>query len=177
MSDAEYYIEQQEEEAQFRHLSNAVNTQNVKPLFFWTDTGAGEAIWDWQPLSVVHGIFADLHQQKQIGSTYFIASSVPHIGEEDMWDDEDAPSPIPPFGVIKMVGKWPFYLAENPQDAIYEVLVVSRRDAKLLGMEAKRQQAAATGLKQRMVAEMLVVMATYINNSERSQEFVFARLQ
>jgi len=175
MSDAEYYIEQQQEESHFHHLSDAGSTRNVKPLFFWTDTAASEAIWDWQPLGRVLGIFADLHQQKRIGSDYFIASSIPHIDEEEEWDDEDAPSTMPPSGVMKMVGMWPFYLAEDPQHALYEVLVVSRHDAELLRIEANRQQAAATGLKQRMVAEMLTVMATYIN-IERSQEFVFARM-
>lgn len=191
MSDAEYYIQQQEEEARLQQASEyAASERNSKPLLCWTDQLPGEEVWSWQPLSKVSGVFAELYEQKQIGTEYFTASRIPAIDDESDWDDEEDASDdenewddeedrslqVDSADALKIVSNWKFTLVESEQVAIYEVLVVSRQDADRLRSEAVRQQAASTNLKQRMVAEMLEEMAAFINADSQSTVFVFARM-
>lgn len=178
MSDAEYYIEQQEEEARFQQANEEVASQsNSKPLLCWTDELPGEEVWIWKPMSKVVGVFAELHEQKHIGTEYFIASRIPIIDDGDEWDsEEDTSLQIDSSGELKIVGNWKFVLAESKHMGLYEVLVVSRHDSDRLQSEAMRQQAASTSLKQRMLSEMLEAMAAYINENRQSTMFVFARM-
>jgi hypothetical protein len=177
MSDAEYYMEQQEEEARFQQASeDAAREGNSKLLLCWTDKLPGEEVWSWKPMSTILGIFAELHQQKQIGTEYFIASQIPTIDDDEWDDEEDTPLQIDSSGELKMVDKWEFVLAQSEHVGLYEVLVVSRHDINGLHSEAKRQQVASKTLKQRMLAEMLEAMAAFINEDGKSTIFVFARM-
>ena len=51
--DAEYYIEQQEEEALFKQASeHAALDRNTKPLLYWADgVGYEDEIWSWEPFN------------------------------------------------------------------------------------------------------------------------------
>src|SRR5215204_1615406 len=88
--DAEYYIEQQEEEARFNQASEyAALDSNSKPLLCWADgVGYEDEIWSWEPMNRVLGIFSNLHGETKIGSDCFLASSVPIEGDEEGWDNE-----------------------------------------------------------------------------------------
>jgi hypothetical protein len=65
--DAEYYIEQQEEEARFRQTcEDAALDCNGKPLLCWADGVAYEdQIWSWEPLDKILGIFFNLHRESR----------------------------------------------------------------------------------------------------------------
>src|SRR5438045_1028076 len=93
--DAEYDLEQQEEEARFKQASEyAALDHHSKPLLCWADrVGYEDEIWSWEPLNKILGIFSSLHEERQIGSDCFLASSVPIEGGEEDWDKEHA-SPL-----------------------------------------------------------------------------------
>jgi hypothetical protein len=172
MSDAEYYMEQQEEEARFQQASTS--DKDTKLLLCWTDKRPGEEVWDWQPLSKVPGIFAELHKQQHIGTEYFLARRLPTI-EEDGDTEVTSLGSMYSADEVKTIQTWDFVLAKSDDMNIYEVLVVSRQDSDRLQSEAIKQQAASTTLKQTMVAEMLEEMAVFINADRQSTVFVFAR--
>ncbi len=76
--DAEYYIEQQESEAQYEQACwQAELDRNKKLLYCWVDGHDQDIWWDWEPMTRVLGIFSKLHNLKNIGSEYFLASSLP----------------------------------------------------------------------------------------------------
>lgn len=176
--DAEYYMEQQEEEAWFKQLSEyAVLDDNGKPLLCWADgVGYEDEIWSWEPLDKILGIFSSLHKEGQIGSDCFVASGVPIVGNEADWENEYA-SPLETNDLreIKLVGELKFYIANGDADATHEVIVLSRRDADLLKREVVRQQSSAKTLKEKMLAEMLEEMVSIIEAHSQPNTFVFAR--
>lgn len=176
--DAEYYMEQQEEEARFKQLSEyAALDDNWKPLLCWADgVGYEDEIWSWEPLDKILGIFSSLHKERQIGSDCFVASGVPIVGYEADWKNEYA-SPLETNDLreIKLVGELKFYIANGDADATHEVIVLSRRDADLLEREVVRQQSSAKTLKEKMLAEMLEEMVSIIEAHSQPNTFVFAR--
>ena len=176
--DAEYYIEQQEEEARYKQLSEyAAVDDNGKPLLCWADgVGYEDEIWSWEPLDKVLGIFSTLHKEGQVGSDCFLASSVPIVGNEADWDNAYA-SRLETNNLreIKFVGELKFYIANCEADATHEVIVLSRKDADLLKREVVRQQSSAKTLKEKMLAEMLEEMVSIIEADSQPNTFVFAR--
>jgi hypothetical protein len=176
--DAEYYMEQQEEEARSKQLSEyAALDDNGKPLLCWADgVGYEDEIWSWEPLDKILGIFSSLHKEGQIGSDCFLASGVLIIGNEADSDNEYA-SPLETNDLreIKLVGELKFYIANSEADATHEVIVLSRKDAELLKREVVRQQSSAKTLKEKMLAEMLEEMVSIIEAHSQPNTFVFAR--
>src|SRR5215216_527021 len=77
--DAEYYIEQQEEEARFNQACEyALLDDNTKPLLCWADgVGYEDEIWSWEPLNKILGVFFNLYGEAKLGSDCFLASGVP----------------------------------------------------------------------------------------------------
>lgn len=60
--DAEYYMEQQAEAAQFsRACEQAVLAQKQKSLFCWVNGCEQDLLWNWEPMSRVLGVFSNLH--------------------------------------------------------------------------------------------------------------------
>lgn len=176
--DAEYYIEQQEEEARFKQASEyAALDSNSKPLLCWADgVGYEDEIWSWEPLNKILGIFSNLHRERQIGSDCFLASRVPIEGDEEDWDNEYA-SPLETDDLrgVKFVDELKFYIANSEADATHEVIVLSRYDADLLRGEVVRQKSSAKTLKEKMLAEMLEEMVSVIEADSQRNAFVFAR--
>lgn len=176
--DAEYYLEQQEEEAQFKQASEyAALDHNRKPLLCWADgVGYEDEIWSWEPLNKILGIFASLHEERQIGSDCFLVSRVPIEGYAEDWDQEGAiPLKTNPLGEIKFIGELEFYIASNEADATHEVIVLSRDDADVLREEVVRRKSSAKTLKEKMLAEMLEEMVSVIEADSHRNAFVFAR--
>ena len=176
--DAEYYIEQQEEEARFKQACEyAALDRNRKPLLCWADgVGYEDEIWSWEPLNKILGIFSNLHRETKIGSDCFLARCVPIEGEEEDWDNEYA-SPLETGDLrgIKFVDELKFYIADSEADATHEVIVLSRYDADLLRGEVVRQKSSAKTLKEKMLAEMLEEMVSVIEADSQRNVFVFAR--
>lgn len=176
--DAEYYIEQREEEAQFKHaIENVALDSKRKPLLCWADgVGYEDEIWSWEPMNRILGIFSNLHRERQIGSDCFLASSVPIEGDEQYWDNEYARTPAADnLREMTFVDGLKFYIADSEADATYEVIVLSRYDADLLRAEAVRQKSSAKTLKEKMLAEMLEEMVSVIGADAQRNTFVFAR--
>ena len=176
--DAEYYIEQQEEDARFKQASEyAALDSNSRPLLCWADgVGYEDEIWSWEPLNKILGIFSNLHGEKKIGSDCFLASSVPIKGEEEDWDNEYArPPATDKLREMTFVDGLKFYIADSEADATHEVIVLSRYDADLLRREVVRQKSSAKTLKEKMVAEMLEKMISVIEADSQRNAFVFAR--
>jgi hypothetical protein len=176
--DAEYYIEQQEEEARFKQASEyAALDCNTKRVLGWADgVGAEDEIWSWEPLSTVLGVFSNLHTGRHVGSDCFLASGVPIEGDEEDWDNENASSrESDDLREIKLVDGLEFYLANSEADATHEVIVLSRLDADLLRGEVVRQKSSAKTLKEKMLAEMLEEMVSVIEAESQRKAFVFAR--
>lgn len=156
--DAEYYIEQQEEEARFKQACEyAARDRNRKPLLCWAEGVEYEdEIWSWEPLNKILGIFSNLHKERQIGSDYFLASSVPTEGDEEDWDGGYvSPLETDDLGELKLIDELEFCIANSEADATHEVIVLSRSDAGPLRREAVWQKSAAKTLKEEMLAEML----------------------
>ena len=176
--DAEYYIEQQEEEARFNQASEyAALDSNRKPLLCWADgVGYEDEIWSWEPMIKVLGIFSNLHGETKIGSDCFLASSVPVEGDEEGWGNEYA-SPPATDGHREMtfVDGLKFYVANSEADSTHEVIVLSRKDADLLRGEVVRRKSSAKTLKETMLAEMLEEMVSVIKADSQRKTFVFAR--
>lgn len=176
--DAEYYIEQKEEEARFKQACEyAALERKEKPLLCWADGVAYEdEIWSWEPLNKILGIFSNLHRERQIGSDCFVASGVPIEGDEEDWDSERA-SPLETNDLveIKLVGELKFYIANSEADATYEVIVLPRYEAEMLRKEVVRQKSSAKTLKEKMLAEMLEEMVSVIEADSERNTFVFAR--
>lgn len=176
--DAEYYIEQQEEEARFKQACDyAALDSDSKPLLCWADgVGYEDEIWSWEPLNKILGIFSNLHRERQIGSDCFLASSVPIVGDEEDWDNEYAsPRETDDRREIKFVDGLEFYIANSEDDATHEVIVLSRKDADLLRGEVVRQKSSAKTLKGKMLVEMLEEMVSVIEADSQRNAFVFAR--
>jgi hypothetical protein len=122
------------------------------------------------------GIFSDLHRERQIGSDFFLASSVPIEGDEEDSDNEYArPLETDDLREIKFVDELEFYIANSEADATHEVIVLSRNDADLLKGEVVRQKSSAKTLKETIVAEMLEEMISVIEAGPQRNAFVFAR--
>jgi hypothetical protein len=176
--DAEYYIEQQEEAAQFNQASEyAALDHNTKSVLCWADGVRFEdEIWSWEPLNKILGVFSNLHRERQIGSDCFLATSVPMEGHEEDWNNEDG-SLLEPKDLRekKFVGKLEFDIANSEADATHEVIVLSRHDADLLRQEVVGRKKSAKTLKGKMLAEMLEEMASAIETDTQSNAFVFAR--
>lgn len=176
--DAEYYIEQQAEEARFKQASEyAALDGKRKTLLCWADgVGYEDEIWSREPMNRILGIFSDLHGERQIGSDFFLASRVPIEGDEEEWDNEYASPPKSgDRGGIKFVDGLEFYVANSEADATHEVIVLSRKDAGLLRVEVVRRKSSAKTLKEKMLAEMLEEMVTVIEGDSQRNGFVFAR--
>ena len=62
--DAEYNMEQQEEEARFNQASEyAALDSYSKPLLCWADgVGHEGEIWSWEPMNKILGDFSNLHK-------------------------------------------------------------------------------------------------------------------
>ena len=176
--DAEYYMEQQEEEARFKQLSEYPTLEdNGKPLLCWADgVGYEDEIWSWEPLDKILGIFSSLHKEGHIGSDCFLASGVPIVGNEAERENVYAsPRQTNDLREIKLVGELKFYIANGDADTTHEVIVLSRKDADLLKREVVRQQSSAKTLKEKMLAEMLEEMVSIIESDSQPNTFVFAR--
>jgi uncharacterized protein (DUF1499 family) len=176
--DAEYYIEEQEEEARLKQASEyAALDHNRKPLLCWADgVGYEDEIWSWEPLNRILGIFSNLHRERQIGSDCFLASSVPIEGDEEDGDKEYASTlETDDLREIKFVDELEFYIANSEADATHEVIILSRYDADLLRGEVIRQKSSAKTLKEKMLAEMLEEMVSLIEANSQRNAFVFAR--
>lgn len=176
--DAEYYIEQQEEEARFKQASEyAALDSKRKPVLCWADgVGYDDEIWSWEPMNRILGIFSHLRGERQIGSDFFLSSRVPIEGDEEEWDNEYASRPeSDDRREIKFVDELEFYVANSEDDATHEVIVLSRKDADLLRGEVVRQKSTAKTLKEKMLAEMLEEMASVIEADSQRNTFVFAR--
>lgn len=176
--DAEYYEEEHDEEARFKRASEyAALDHNRKPLLCWADgVGCEDEIWSWEPLNRILGIFSSLHRERQIGSDFFLASSVPIEGYEEDWDKEYAgPGETDDFKELKFIDELEFCIANGEADATHEVIVLSRNDADLLKGEVIRQKGSAKTLKEKMLAEMLEEMVSVIEADSLRNVFVFAR--
>jgi len=176
--DAEYNIEQQENEGRFKRACEYAGLDhNSKPLLCWTDgVGYEDEIWSWEPLIRIVGIFSNLYRERQIGSDCFLASCVPIEGDEEDWDNEYAsPLETDDLGEIKFVDELEFYIANSEADETHEVIVLSRNDADLLRGEVVRQKSSVKTLKEKMLAEMLEEMVSVIEADSQRKAFVFAR--
>lgn len=176
--DAEYYIEQQAEEALFKQASEyAALDSRRKPLLCWADgVGYEDEIWSWEPMSRILGVFSSLHGERQIGSDCFLAGGVPIVGDEADWDDEYARRPATDdLRETTFVDGLMFYIANNEADATHEVIVLSRKDAAPLSGEVVRQKNSAKTLKEKILVEMLEEMVSVIEAGPRLNTFVFAR--
>lgn len=162
--DAEYYIEQQQEEADYhQQMVYAREAEQTKSLFCWTDEdGYSDDLWNWKPLSRVENVFLSLHDSRQLGSEYFLA-------------DDDNVSGSVQSSNIKLTNGLQFNIATDKNQAVYEVIVLSPQDASQLEIEAITQKEAASSLKETMISEMLVEMASFINKNKVKKSFVFFR--
>lgn len=176
--DAEYYIEEQQEEARFTQASEyGAIDHNRKSLLCWADgVGYEDEIWSWDPLNKILGVFSNLHRERQIGSDCFLASSVPIEGGEEDWVKEYvSPLETDDLREIKFVDRLEFYIANTEADASHEIIVLSPYDADLLRREVIRQKSSAKALKEKMLAEMLEKMLSVIEADSQRNTFVFAR--
>jgi len=176
--DAEYYIEQQEEDARFKQASEyAALDSNSKSLLCWTDgVGYEDEIWSWEPLNKIFGVFFNLYGEAKLGSDCFLASGVPIEGDEEDWDNKHTPQPaINNLSEMTFVNGLKFYIADSEADATHEVIVLSRYDADRLREKAIRQKSSAKTLKEKMLAEMLEEMVSVIEADSQRKAFVFAR--
>lgn len=169
--DAEYYIEQLEKEAWLRRLSeNAELNRDNRDLLCWID-GCPTEVWNWTPNCRIPGVFSDLRSAHEIGRDCFLASMTP----ED-WYDEDA-SPTETVGLhdIKIFDKLKFCLAATEREATYEVMVLTREDVTWLQGKAVQQKYFAKTLNEKLLAEMLEEMSSFIQSETQQDLFVFAR--
>lgn len=173
--DAEYYIEQQDEEARFNQVCQYATNLHEKVLLCWID-GVKNEIWSWEPMNKILGVFFNLHQNRHIGSDCFLVNKIPAEADEEDWEGEyeDLPE-ADNLGEIRIINKLEFYVANNEADATYEVIALSRNDADLLREEAAQQKRSAINLKELMLAEMLEEMISVIESDAQYNTFVFAR--
>ena len=174
--DAAYYMEQQEEESRFKQACEyAELNRNRKLLLCWTDGDAYE-IWDWKPLTKILGIFSNLYNINKIGSDCFLSKGIPLEYDMENWDDEyaDTIESIDSMD-IKRIDDLKFYIANSEDEATYEVIILSRKDADMLKDEAVRWKSSAKTLKEEMLAEMLEEMVLFIKAYSHRSVFVFAR--
>jgi len=171
--DAEYYIEQQEEEASFKQACDYAALEcNRKSVLCWADRYADE-IWSWEPLSRVLGVFSNLYNVRQVGIDYFLASSIPV--DEDTNNEYTSSSKPDDLSEIKLIEELEFYVANSEVEATHEVIVLSRQDTAQLKEEAVRLKSSANTLKEVMLYEMLEEMISYIEAHLQKNRFVFAR--
>lgn len=168
--DAEYYMEQQQEEVDFQQaLEYGRLSQNTKSLLCWIGDDEDE-IWSWEPLSRIVGVFSNLHNLKHLGSDYFLADSIPF---EDDWNDEPS-EPVQPINP-KFVNGLQFNIVHHEDQAAYEIIVLSQQDVAHLKSEAIDQKNSASSLKETMLSEMLQEMALFLEQNKQKNLFVFAR--
>ena len=176
--DAEYYMEQQEEEARFNEARDFASPSHYeKPLLCWVDgIECEDEIWNWKPMDRILGVFSQLHKDRQIGSDSFLVSSVPIEDDEEYWNNEyDSSLEADGLRNSKFVNELEFYIANTEADATYEVIVLSRSDADQLKAEVVRQKSSAKTLKEKMLVEMLEEMVSVIDADSQRKTFVFAR--
>lgn len=172
--DAEYYIEQQDEEARFNQVCQYATNLHEKVLLCWIN-GVKNEIWSWEPMNKVFGVFSNLHQNKQIGSDCFLVNKIPNRDDEDWKREYENLSDADNHGEIRIIDKLEFYVANNEADATFEVIALSRNDADLLREEAAQQKRSAINLKEVMLAEMLEEIVSVIESDVRHTIRVFAR--
>jgi len=179
--DAEYYLEQQEEQSRFEQACKQAREhdewkRNRKFLFCWADGSDGEIVWAWEPRSTILEVFSDLNIDKQLGSDYFLANRIPIEGDEiDLDAEYDSHLETNNLGDRKFIDGLEFLIASKEVGATHEVIVFSRYDSDRLKVEAIRQKNYAKDLKEEMLAEMLQAMVDTIEADTHSNTFVFAR--
>jgi hypothetical protein len=72
----------------------------------------------------------------------------------------------------KIINNLEFFIANNEDGAIYEVIVLSQNDVKSLKNEAINQKKSAKHLKEEMLAEMFEEMASYIEQNAQCNLFL-----
>ena len=176
--DAEYYIEQQESEARYEQACRQAELdRNKKSLYCWVDGHDQDIWWDWEPMSRVLGVFSKLHNLKNIGSEYFLASSLPKQEYEEGEYDEDYPRSIETKDSedIKIIDGLEYMIVRNESEASSEVLIISQKDIVPLKAETTCQKESANNLKDQIVSEMLEYMISFIESNPSCDKFVFAR--
>ena len=120
----------------------------------WVD-GELDEIWDWEPATRILDVFETLHAETGLGSVVFLAVDVPPESELD-------------------VDLTPRH-AQSPDDAAYEVIIVSHDDEVVL--EAAQADLGAPGrpARDRVIAGMLGAMAEFVESQPERDKFVFAR--
>ncbi len=174
--DAEYYMEQQEEELRSRlTCEQSLQDGNKKTLLCWSGKCRHE-LWEWEPLIKVLNVFSNLYHLRKIGSDYFLACNVPIEDYEEDCDYSENHSKSAAHGIKKkIIDDLEFDVVDNENEATHEVIVISKHDAALLKEEANRQNNLAKSLKDVMLAEMIVEIAEFVESDSRQNIFVFAR--
>lgn len=163
--DAEYYIEQQQEEADFyQQMEYAQEAEKTKSLYCWTDQNKDSLLWSWEPLSRVENVFFSLHHSKQLGSEYFLSDGV----ESDLLDSVQSPN-------LKSINGLKFNIVTDKTQAEYEIIVLSQQDVTQLEIEVINQKNTASSLKEIMLSEMLHEMALFIKKNKSENLFIFIR--
>lgn len=151
---AEYMMELQAEEAQWKANELAQLDEPRRPLLCWAD-GELEDIFDWEPGTRILGIFLAFHRQCKIGRKCFLSKGVPKEAE--------------------VISGFNSLYACDKSNATHEILVASREDAVLMREQVETARIAAQTLKDRLLADMLDAMASFIESEQSRDVFVFAR--
>ena len=169
--DAEYYMEQEREEAMCQQAEeNSRLYDNTKSLYFWVD-GEMDEIWEWQPMTRVKNIFFDLYNYKKIGQEYFLVVDIPFI---DYWDDQFIER-NKDTTKSKVMNNLEFNITNDEDKAKYEIIILSKKDLFNLKIEAVEIKKDATSLKETMLSEMLSEIVSLIENNKKKSTFLFAR--
>ena len=185
--DAEYYMEQQEEEKRFRQqCQQEALYRNKKFLVCFTD-GCSEELWDWEPLVEVPDIFFNLHSNENIGSEYFLSIGIPERDDDEYWDEEDDleydesgdgySDQVEEFECkeVKVVGGFEFFVPNDKADGTHEVLILSQNDVIPLKNVIAKMKSFATSLIDRMIIEMIEEVAAFMEGNVTQKAFIFTR--
>lgn len=161
--DAEYYLEQMQENADFlQKVAYDIASERTKSVFCCLDNSDFYDIWSWEPLSRVEDVFSVLHKEKKLGKEYFLANENEVSATQSL--------------NTKLINGVVFHLVEDKSQATCESIVLSQDDVTQLELEAINMERRASSLKETMLSEMLQEMVLFIRqNRLENASFLFVR--
>jgi hypothetical protein len=137
--------------------------------------GIGEEVWHWTPGARIMGVFSQLCNKRRIGRQCFLAQGIP-VGFEIDELAEDVPrTGAADAGQPGVIDGMAFHRAQNEAEATHEIIVMHRNDVENLKAEANACLRSPKSLRDRMVAELWMEMAAFIQAEPQQTVFIFAR--
>lgn len=166
--DAEYQME--------RMASGSPTSDQAGKYVYCLIEGIGEEVWHWEPATRVVGFFAALYHERQIGRDCFLSKGIPIEFEIDDLVEDDARSAAPAeVGETVIIDEIVFHIAENESAATHEIIVLDREDIEPLKTASQGQMRSADSLRDKMLAELVMEMAEYMEAEPQQGPFIFAR--